>query len=548
MPFRSQDVDEDTAQLVRMSEGLGRTSLVAAHAAERLIRASRSTAFLTPAELYQYVDPAAVERSFDQEQSRAVQRLLLVRNLLFILPVILTFAALGLALILYQADVTSHPQDASQSFLLLWESGFNTGNALFAASTIAVLDAGLFLVGGVVGVLVGLQRLRGRKQKQAFLEALEENLERLANRSLTRLGDLANPNANQSQALFQVNQALQESVKITQNVQVQIVQVVQQMGVFQESTASLSQNTKQVGQYLGDLGQNLVRLSEESTASARRLEAAQDRAAETLTTLVTRISGNSDILTRLAQEITDTFGKLEDRLNQAIQVISVTGPNLVDRTANYFNNIERAFTSGVAQIAQQTDQLVTAIQMARTSTQQLTEATGSLAVNQQVANQIIQAMLQRLNEIIRETGGSAAALASLVDTEADTMRVASSLVTRLELIQQLLGRLVALAGTGTRGDPFLQGLLGSEQEQQSLGINPLRILSLLEESGTQPKQVLMRQVQKLMGQMPLDPAVFSDIITTFSDMDLVTLSGKSGDEQVKLTTLGRQVIGTLVSP
>ena len=507
-------------------------SLVARAAAQRLHKAQRQIEMFTPAELYQYIDPASVERSFEREQSRVVQRQLLIRNLLFVLPLILTLLALGLTFIQYRGDVASHPQDANLSFLLLWETGFHTGSTLFAASTIVLLDASLIILGGGVGILAGLQRLQKRKQEQALHDELENALERLSESSLRQMSRLMNPNIAQAQYLDRVNRALEESVKITQNAQVQIVQVAQQMDVFQQSTTSLSQSTARVGQYLSSLEKAL----QESSSTAIRIETAQNTNATTVATVASRMDVVGSNLSRLGQEISKFLGNLNERYNEIVKVL-----------ANLESTVD-SLTTYATQVTRQTDQLTTAVNRATATTAQFTETTGSLVSSQKDANQIIQAMLQRLDRVLRETGNSAAALTQLVDSEADTMRATSVLVTRLEIIQQLLGRLVSLAGTGTGGDPFLQGLLGSEQEQQSLGINPLKILSLLQISGTQPRQALMTQVQNLMGDMRLDPLVFSDIITTFSDMGLVTLSGKPGNEQVKLTALGEQVTGTLVSP
>lgn len=498
-------------------------------AADRFRTVEQNIDLFTPAELHQYIDLAAIERSLEQEQSLIAQRLLLVRNVLFVITLILTFAALGWSFIQYQAYVASHPQDANQSFLFLWQTGFNTGSTWFAASTIIISDACLFLVGGIVGIISGLLRSRGKKRDQALLKVLEGVMEDLSNLSLKRRG----PTAPQPQVLNQVNLALQESVKITQNVQVQIVQVAQQMSAFQQSTSSLSQS--------------LIQFEEESRTSASRLEAAQERNTQNLATFVIRMDGIRVNLDELAKGVITTLTSLEGRFNQAVQAINTTGVNL-DRTAISLDTLGRSLTTVVAQFSDQLAQLTQATQITMTSTQQLTDSTHSLDLSQQKASQVIQEMLQRLSGVIRETSSSSAALARLADTGADTMRVASSMVTRLEIIQQLLGRLVTFAGVGPQGDAFLRGLLEPGQGQQNLGINPLRILSLLQTSGPQPMQELMVQVQELEGQIRLDPTVFRDVLTTFRDMDLVTLNGKSGNEQVKLTALGEQITGTLVSP
>lgn len=520
------------------------TRLGAKRVAERLLVADRDIQFFTPAELYQYIDSAGVEKTIALEHMRLVQRLILIRNIFFILPLILTFAALGWAFIQYQGDIALHPQDANQSFWLLWEIGFNTGNTLFAVSHIAVLNASLFLLGALIGGYGERRKLQGRRLEQDLHALLEEALEILANRSLREMRQLRNPNAAQNQALSQVNQALQESVQITQNVQVQIVQVVQQMGAFQQSTASLSQTTGQLGQSLADLEQSIVQFGVESVTSAKRLEDVQGRNTQTLAALVAQIEGFSTKLGDLAEKITFTLTSLEGRLNQAFQVIYATETSL-DRTANSFNTLGVSINAGVAEFIQQAMKITTVFQALIESTGQLTRLTDTFVVEQQSTAQRIQFALERL---ITETQNSTATLLQLTNTESDTVRVASALVTRLEVIQHLLSRFVTLAAPGMQGDPFLQNLLSFGGEQQTLGINPLLILSLLQRSSPQPMQSLTRQVQGLLGQSRLDPDVFSEVLKTFSDMGLVTLNGLPGIEQVKLTSLGEQVSDTLVPP
>lgn len=57
----------DTFNLIR-AVAQGNKSPVVAQAVERLRTAERDIDLLTPAELHQYIDPNAVERSFEQEQ------------------------------------------------------------------------------------------------------------------------------------------------------------------------------------------------------------------------------------------------------------------------------------------------------------------------------------------------------------------------------------------------------------------------------------------------------------------------------------------------
>lgn len=515
-------------------------SLVVGLVAARLEAAEQNIDFLTPAELYQFIDPNAVERSFEQEQSRNAPRLLFIRNFLFILPLILTLMAFWWASVQYRGYIELHPQDTNQPFLLLWETGFNTGNPLFTASTIVLGDVLVFLLGSIVAIVAWFQQLQGKQREQRLHLGLQRALAELSDSSLGSMKRLRNPNIAPNQAFNQINSALLESVNVTKDVQVQIVRVVEQMNVFRDNASFLSQSTNQLGQYVGNLEKSLVQFEEGSRESANRLEVVQDRNIATFTTLITRVDGIRINLDEFAQNILTALDNLQQLFNRTIQALNTTEGRL-GQTASSFDGLGRSLTTNVEQFTQQMTQLTTTTQTAIEATRQLTDS-------QKIVGQSTQKVLERVYGIVRETSNSAGALRQLADTGADTARAASSLVTRLETIQQLLGRLVVLAATEAQGGSFLQGLFNPEQEEESLGANPLKILSLLQASGPQRMQALMRRVEsELVGQGRLDPAVFADVIETFSDMDLVALSGKSGNELVKLTALGEQITGTLVS-
>lgn len=71
-----------------------------------------------------------------------------IRNVLVLVPIVLTWAALGEAAEAYNRYISENPEDANQPFLLLWQRGFGGESSLLAPtfSTVALLDAAVIVV------------------------------------------------------------------------------------------------------------------------------------------------------------------------------------------------------------------------------------------------------------------------------------------------------------------------------------------------------------------------------------------------------------------
>lgn len=71
-----------------------------------------------------------------------------IRNVMVLLPVLLTWTALGEAVIQYRRYIDAHPEDTTQPFLLLWQRNFGAQGGFFTPtfSTVALLDAFVIFV------------------------------------------------------------------------------------------------------------------------------------------------------------------------------------------------------------------------------------------------------------------------------------------------------------------------------------------------------------------------------------------------------------------
>lgn len=86
-----------------------------------------------------------------------------IRNVLVLVPILLTWAALAEASRAYNRYLTAHPDQQSTPFLLLWQRGFAGEANWFSLtfSTVAILDA------VVIGIIIALTfYTHGRREKQ----------------------------------------------------------------------------------------------------------------------------------------------------------------------------------------------------------------------------------------------------------------------------------------------------------------------------------------------------------------------------------------------
>ncbi|MFL5762026.1 MAG: hypothetical protein ACJ789_20195 [Thermomicrobiales bacterium] len=79
---------------------------------------------------------------------QSVDRADRVRQMMVLFPIILTWAALGEAVIKYRQFIDAHPDQSDQPFLLLWQRGFGEQGGLLTPSfsTVALIDASIIFI------------------------------------------------------------------------------------------------------------------------------------------------------------------------------------------------------------------------------------------------------------------------------------------------------------------------------------------------------------------------------------------------------------------
>jgi hypothetical protein len=121
--------------LSRVCRELARLGEVGQSAAGRVQLAGEAFGRFTPADLLGFLDPEGTEQAASREYVQSARWLVIARNALLIGLVLFIWLSLSWMISQYQVDLAAHPADAGQSFLVLWQQAFKTGNPLLSSST-----------------------------------------------------------------------------------------------------------------------------------------------------------------------------------------------------------------------------------------------------------------------------------------------------------------------------------------------------------------------------------------------------------------------------
>ena len=94
--------------------------------------------------LEKLADPEGAADEIAASRQRPVRTAHTLRNICALLPLLVTWIALGLASRAYSSDLAAHPANSTEPFLLLWQQGFGSGFPTFL--DVALMDFTLLLV------------------------------------------------------------------------------------------------------------------------------------------------------------------------------------------------------------------------------------------------------------------------------------------------------------------------------------------------------------------------------------------------------------------
>ncbi len=244
------------------------------------------------------------------------------RNVLVLLPLIVTWAGIWSAVDSYHSLITEKPQLAAQSFIYLWQGGFE-GRTPLTLSLVAIIDAALLVGVFVLTFMVyGRQLSSGRAPDDSALrEALvEADLALSVYRQPSGVSDIVQAREvleamaeSLKQQPEQVRQSLQQVVsQMAQTMQQagsQMAQTMQQAG--SQMAQTMQQSGSQMAQTLQHTASQFERAAQEVSASAQSLGQTQVKMQRAVIALSTPMDALAIQTKELGLAFQETNAKLQ---------------------------------------------------------------------------------------------------------------------------------------------------------------------------------------------------------------------------------------------
>jgi hypothetical protein len=223
----------------------------APHAADRILGINAYAGRSDFATLKALADPDLAADELAGALQRPVRRLHTTRNALALVPLLLTWIALGFAAIAYRNELSAHPDASTKPFLLLWEQGFGSGFPSFAL--VAVVDfMFLAVVLGLTVLIHGAEGAEARRQEKVLdtLYTAMDTLEAAVRENVIRTPASAQEWVEAADRV--INRAVEETRVLAQTGQLVIEAATTRLAGIQD------QGRDFIGQFAAEVAQTLA--------------------------------------------------------------------------------------------------------------------------------------------------------------------------------------------------------------------------------------------------------------------------------------------------
>jgi ABC-type transporter Mla subunit MlaD len=328
------------AQRLRAKEGAKRLEHICNHF-------DRLTAETT----YRWIDPVGFQHEVENSLSHRIALWHILRNCISVLPLILTWFSLYLALTAYEHDTFAG--DGGKSFLQLWQNGFHGGTFL-TFSTTAIVDVGFLTLFLLLIALTSYSDNRAYGRSTKFAQKLQVATEGLMsvvanNRSISVDKDAITNVADAVQLV--VDDAMKANQKI----------IKETMEASQKVTDTAEKNIRQFMQNSQDTFDKIAQVSKDGVnqvvkASEKAVLDANDRT-EKVFNRTTAVLNTFDTNVQNLQTVLTNYQARLDDLTTAIQQLANVSAALATN-ADAYTKTGRAINDNIAKLNSTQDNLL----------------------------------------------------------------------------------------------------------------------------------------------------------------------------------------------
>ncbi len=364
------------------------------------------------------------------------------RNVLVLLPLIVTWVGIWTAVESYHGLIKDSPQLAAQSFIYLWQGGFE-GRTWLTLSWVAIIDAALLLFGVVIPTIVvyGRQLSSGRSPDGSSLrEALvEADLALSIHRQPSGMGGLTQAREALEKIADSLKQQPEQVKQSLQQVVLQVAQTMQQAG--SQMTQTMQQAGSQMAQTLQHTASRFESAAQEVSASARSLEQTHAKMQKAVSALSTPMDALATQTKELGPAFQETSAKLQmwvDLERESVEKITRVG-TLLNTLVGQLTKTTTDLIAATNGVEQATNVLLAVAQpLAGAQTGLITALTREREAQTNLANVVSKATydLDLTLQQVRESG------VRLHGIAVDLTTIAQTLPPMLDLMQGNLGQAV----------------------------------------------------------------------------------------------------------
>lgn len=496
LPAEQQTIADDFDAALRQLDMHG------AHAAAtRLQRLNDYAEVLPPESLPDLVDSDAALDELEEALTKTARYrrylwlthfwLTLVRNVLALLPLLLTWLSLYVATSAYQTEIHLHPNLVYQPFLILWENGFGQGTWL-TFSLVAFVDALLFAL--IIGATYGIHELERRVQEEA--RGIVTQIDRATMQLVAVLGrSRANFAGNPQDWASAVERVIKDAMAETKKLALEGQKVVEAANTAvtaaatatQAACESAQQSAAEMRDYIKQVRQEyqavVIQLQNEFKETVQRFRQedqgfftqTNNATKEQIDNLITTMSGRIEALFKEIHDaigetndanrrfLTDSIGDLQTAMNDAnlsnrqfLADATAESMTTVKSVAEETGRILQEVQVTIAQLRPSVEQHKTASEAMASAMTRVADATQTFNSSMQTFTSVTSAMDGHVQEVARAqdraTQQSEAMATALTAAAGETRTTAYGLHTTTERMSEALSHATLMSGEITEAN------------------------------------------------------------------------------------------------
>lgn len=341
------DIQNRIADLATRLDGTSPKAAILLRDLGTAVAGSTSESDWAHADLYRVLNPERISSAYENKRSAGgwVRWFEFLRNVLVLLPLAVTWWGISIATRGYEEQVAAEPEQASQAFIYLWQTGFG-GRIWLTLERLAAIDGSILFVVFLLTLVLywysATRQNRGRTEAAQIQYDLEEILAD---------ADLVLSVSRQPNEYLALQRLLKMSDQVLQSLRQESVRFDKFM--YERRTELIR---------LTDFTSQLEDTAKEMVGAVEKLEAASEKTSSSIDAISTPINQFSDHSSSFVPAVQETNEKLDRLINVRLDSMIASQMQTIfelqqhmERQTEAINSLSAQLLSNQEAIASQLD-------------------------------------------------------------------------------------------------------------------------------------------------------------------------------------------------